>query len=292
MDAELFKIAGLVLLVKARKDYLEDALRDFAYTGTDKPDVFVTVVTEQQQDYSQGKMLIEDNLLSISETESAYFVRYHGFSFVEGYINRKYTGESVVYLHGQSCKGVPDEIKRQEVMCTIRDTFFFHMQKKGRIAVHSASVVYRDRVWLFAAMSGTGKTTHIALWHENGYPARDFNGDLAICYIDNSDAVAAGSPWCGTSGVYCNEERKLGGIVFLEQAEENSVRNMTVGESVMRLAARCLTPNWNRELMTLNLNVAEQMAPIILSGVLNCNMNPAAAAKAKEFIDEACSTDA
>lgn len=293
MEIDYFKIADLVLLLRDGKDYLQDAMWDFVCTENNEPDISVTVIQGGwEKDYPE-EPLINDRLLWIYETKEEYIVRYRTCANIECYVNRKFTGESMIYLKQKSeTSKKPEDLERNEMMRTIRDIFFFHMLKMGRIAVHSASFIYRDGVWLFSALSGTGKSTHVSLWHENGYPVEDFNGDLAICYVEEGMAIAASAPWCGTSEVYCNKKRKLGGILFLEQAEENSAIGISVSTCMVRLAARCLTPNWNRELMTLNLNVAEEIAPLIVSGVLKCNTAPDAAVEAKGFIDGHCSIGA
>ena len=36
--------------------------------------------------------------------------------------------------------------------------------EKGMFALHSASLLYLEKAWLFSGPSGMGKSTHTALW--------------------------------------------------------------------------------------------------------------------------------
>lgn len=286
MKTITFEIAGLILAVKGDADFFHNAMWDFECTQEGEPDVSIAFMEKRWSGAYPGKTLLRDKLLSVYETADAYIVRYNDPMWVECYVNEKISCQSYVYLtergRGRE-EGNP--LDREEVMYSIRDAFFFHMQKRGRMAVHSASFIYRDRVWLFSAKSGTGKSTHVSMWHENGYSIQDFNGDLAICYLENGIAMASSAPWCGTSNLYCNRTVPLGGVVFLERAGRNAVRTIPSAEGIMRLAARCLTPNWDRKLMGQNVDIAASMIPHIFCCVLECNAEPGAAVVCKEYLD-------
>ena len=153
--------------------------------------------------------------------------------------------------------------------------------------IHSASIIYENKVWLFSAPSGIGKSTHVELWKDNAYLVEDFNGDMAVCYIDaQGQAVAAGVPWCGTSEIQHNLIMPLGGILFLKRGTENKAKRIGMFESVMQMTARCLTPCWNRECMEKNITIAEMLAESICVGELICTLDKEAAYIAKEFIDD------
>lgn len=285
MNKLYFEIADLILLVEADSDRIDSdlvsiELMDFRCDRVDEPDVVVRFETVPYEDRN-AKVLVDDPMLMITETYDAYVVQYKNAQTVSCYVNEKQQCITRVYLTKES--GADTEVKY-----TIRDAFFFHMQKHGRIAVHSASILYKDKVWLFSARSGVGKSTHVSRWHDAGYDFEDFNGDLAICYLDGEAVVAAGAPWCGTSEIFCNQKAPLGGVLFLERALEDRVRGMALPESMARLAARCLTPNWNRELMEANIETAGMIIPRVVTGVLECTNRMEAAHVAKQFIDAYC----
>jgi len=105
-----------------------------------------------------------------------------------------------------------------------REMFFYSACHRGYLPVHSASIIYREKAYLFSARSGVGKSTHTNLWHD--YEGVDIlNGDVALCkpFNNGKEAYAYSMPWCGTSGLYQNRKAKLDGIIFLARGSKNKV---------------------------------------------------------------------
>lgn len=286
MKENKFEIAGLTVTVVGDSDYLYEPMCNFACDTEGEADILITFAKDDWNGNYPTETLVKSELIHVYETESTYIVRFNEAKWVECYICDKNIGKSVIYLTERGrTKKVEYALDREELMYAVRDSFLFHAQKAGRIAVHSASFVYREKVWLFSASSGTGKSTHVSMWHKENYPITDFNGDLAICYLEKGVALAAGSPWCGTSGLYCNQKTPLGGVLYLLRADSNSVEKLSPAEAIMRLSARCLTPNWSVELMNRNVDTAISLAPLMISGVLYCTPEGEAAQVSKTFID-------
>ena len=68
-----------------------------------------------------------------------------------------------------------------------------------RCLFHSAAMVFREKAYLFAAPSGTGKTTQLRLWREL-YPEDTtiLNGDKPVLqFLDTGTIVVHASPWRG-----------------------------------------------------------------------------------------------
>ena len=47
----------------------------------------------------------------------------------------------------------------EEIFFAIRTIFLYNASFKGMYAIHSASVLYKDKAWLFSGHSGAGKST-------------------------------------------------------------------------------------------------------------------------------------
>ena len=276
-----YQIAELLLGIETEDKYLHPELADFEVSSTEEPQIWIHIVKDMLPAADYGALKIQSELLYIYEAADCYHVIYQRqLCSVYGYTLSKDKKEATIY--------VKDETQNDgiEIMYSIRDVFFFYMQQYQRIAVHSASILYRDRVWLFSAPSGTGKSTHVSLWKEAGFPIEDFNGDVAVCYLSQEGiALVAGLPWCGTSKIYRNTIAPLGGILFLSQAQHNSIQSPTPLEGVIQLTARCLTPSWNQSMMTRNLEISKALAEKAVLGKLSCTPEIAAAQTAKDFID-------
>lgn len=284
---DYFEIAGLVLAIDTKGQYLHPELNDFRLSEDRKKAADVTIrfcLDEELPVYPEKKVL-QAKLLTVYEDECRYLISYYESGCVKCYTVEKGSAESVIYLQGTLEKELTEQ-EKEYLMYSIRDAFFFYLQKNGKIAVHSASIVYQEKVWLFAASSGTGKSTHVSLWQSAGYDIDMFNGDVTVCFEKDGAAYAAGIPWCGTSHIYVNKILPLGGILFLQRSCHDEAGKIGLFESVLRLNARCLTPNWDRELMDRNLEIVQKVAPLVKTGVLYCTPTENAAEVAKKYIDE------
>jgi len=89
---------------------------------------------------------------------------------------------------------------------------------------------------LLTAESGTGKSTHAALWMKLlGDRCEIINGDKPLIRILDGIAYAYGTPWCGKEGINVNKRVRLTDICFLERGIENCVSEVAKGEIVQNL---------------------------------------------------------
>ena len=77
-----------------------------------------------------------------------------------------------------------NEEEKDNLFHAIRLFYLYLAQKKGFYAIHSASILYQKRAWLFSGHSGMGKSTHTELWHERVHTPY-LNGDLNLVGIEN-----------------------------------------------------------------------------------------------------------
>lgn len=99
------------------------------------------------------------------------------------------------------------------------------------ILLHSSCVVVDDRAYLFTAPSGTGKSTHTALWLKLfGDRAYILNDDKPAIRVLGDKVFVYGTPWSGKNDCQRNACVELGGIAVLRRAKENSMRKI---DSVM-----------------------------------------------------------
>ena len=106
----------------------------------------------------------------------------------------------------------------------------------GRAVFHCAAFVWRQKAWLFAAPSGTGKTTQYRLWKLLfGDEVQMLNGDKAVLKIEHGGTTVFPSPWRGKENMGNRITAPLGGIILLEQAAENSMRRLSAKEAAGRV---------------------------------------------------------
>lgn len=109
-----------------------------------------------------------------------------------------------------------------------------------RMVVHSSCIKVDGKAILFSAPSGTGKSTHTALWKEYVSGTEYINDDTPVIRLDKTDEVlACGSPWSGKTRLNNNISAPLCGIVFLERGTKNQIMPMSGVEAMGRLVGEC-----------------------------------------------------
>lgn len=92
------------------------------------------------------------------------------------------------------------------------------------LLLHGSCVVLDGKAYLFAARSGTGKSTHTRLWCQCfGSRAVILNDDKPFVALTAQGPVAWGSPWSGKHGLDANRSAPLSGICLLRRGPENRI---------------------------------------------------------------------
>lgn len=99
--------------------------------------------------------------------------------------------------------------------------------------MHGAVIEWNKKAYVFTAPSGTGKSTHIALWRKYlGEGVQVINGDKPFLRMKSNQIWACGSPWAGKEGWQNNKSGILNGICVLEQAKENQIQRLSAMEAL------------------------------------------------------------
>lgn len=147
----------------------------------------------------------------------------------------------------------------------------------GAYLFHSAVIEYNGDGFAFAAKSGTGKSTHIMLWHKAfGNGVHVVNGDKPIMRFIGDRLYAYGTPWCGKEGWHSNTKVPIKGICFIERAAENSIRKINADEAVMRIFHQILTPS-DMETVDALFPLLDRTLREVPCYVLGCNISEEAA---------------
>lgn len=109
------------------------------------------------------------------------------------------------------------------------------------LSVHSSAIAVNGAGLIFSAPSGTGKSTHTALWKEH-YGATIINDDAPFISVVSDKVVLHGAPWAGTTGINKNLSVPLRAIVFLEQAPKNEILPLVSLQALQLLLRELLKP--------------------------------------------------
>lgn len=265
---------------KVFQDYFS-AFHDPVRQADDDADQTITFCRHFPPSYPIGLVLVRSDEVLIMEAEELYVILpLKGCHVHEIHCSKDGSFAKIYgwYEETESC--------HEELFAALRFPFLILAQQKKLCVMHSASLLYRDKAFLFSGTSGVGKSTHVKLWQDT-FGTSWINGDLNLLGIKNGQAVCYGLPWCGTSGISTPGEFPLGGITFLKKAPYNKVTGLAPEQFILLLAQRMITPNWNAAMMQESLSTAEKLASRILGFRLECTKDPEAAYTMKSAIDTA-----
>lgn len=246
--------------------------------------------------HPNGKTLIRNEELVVCENEQGYIILFPSMNQIREAHMTSDGRFAQIYVNG-----VDEEKTKEELFHAIRHFFLFFAQRQGFFAIHSASILYRDQVWLFSGHSGMGKSTHTNLWKEQ-FGTEIINGDLNLIgwNIGKQDSsgqnvnklgskghpIVYGMPWCGTSGIASTKSYPLGGIVLLGRSDNDHFELLTNDQKIVRVMQRMISPVWKEEMLNQNLTCAEKLAKQIPIFYFLCTKEPSAAGRMKDAIDQ------
>ncbi len=275
------KIGGLALHLSAPKELIPSEFLHFCNGETQSPDMTIEILPSSGLSASPagGLLRIQAEDLLVCEQEREYRILFPQSHQLQECILQKDGTLARFYA-------IPPyrEPLLSDLFHAIRLVFLYMAGKHGRLAIHSASLYYRERAWLFAAPSGTGKSTHTNLWNHY-FHTPILNGDLNLISCEKGTPMIHGIPWCGTSGISNTASYPLGGIVLLKQSTTNLCQNLSDDEKTLLVLQRSISPAWTEEMLDENLHIASAVTNSCYITRLFCNMEREAAEYMKARID-------
>ena len=190
--------------------------------------------------------------------------------------------EALAASHAQ---GPEFSLPYHESLCVYRE-ICKKMLSYGGFLLHAAVIEVDGRAYAFSAPSGTGKSTHIALWRRYlGERVQIINGDKPILRYKDGSFIAYGTPWCGKEGWQRNASAKLAAISFLARSEENYIRRMESEEAIDLIFHQLLRPKAAAE-MEATLALTDALLRKVPIYRLGCNISEDAARLAFETLSK------
>ena len=279
-------IAGINIGVVCDEEVYHERFRDFEVESDEisdfVPDIVFNCVNGELLHHSYGGVILKNRYADVYECDEDFTLGFTSemYKSVSACVIRK--AEDVVDVYYS--EGGTGDLK-SEIFDAMRMAFFYHVAKRGMHCLHSVSILYNNKAWLFSGPSGTGKSTHTAIWNRV-FDTPILNGDVNLIAIAGGRPVIYGIPWCGTSETYTTSAYELGGVVLLKQSKNNRVVKMEDDEKVINVANRFFSPNWKKEHVATTIEFASELVDKILVCRLECNMEDEAAATIKRFIDK------
>lgn len=106
--------------------------------------------------------------------------------------------------------------------------------KHNGVVLHASAILKNEKMILFTAPCGTGKSTQAELWRKYAN-AEIVNGDKALISLKNDMIFAGGLPFSGSSDICKNISAPLAAVVCLGQSKENKITKMNAREAIVAL---------------------------------------------------------
>ena len=129
------------------------------------------------------------------------------------------------------------------------------------LLIHASCIMRGDTAYPFIAPSGTGKSTHTALWLKHIEGCELLNDDNPIVRVlDDGKPYIYGSPWSGKTPCYRNLVAKLGAVTRIERAPQNSIEKLAPVQAFASLLPACSSMKWDSKIYN---NICDTVTRVI-----------------------------
>lgn len=144
------------------------------------------------------------------------------------------------------------------------------------VVFHGSAVAVGEEAFLFAAKSGTGKTTHTNLWGKNIKGSYMINGDKPIIRIIDGDVLVCGNPWQGKENYGTNKCVKLKSICHIIRSNTNHIEMVSLSEILDVMINQTYQPS-NPKTLVKVLGIIKEISNNTKLYKLYCNTDDEAA---------------
>lgn len=156
------------------------------------------------------------------------------------------------------------------------EAFYARLVRFDGMLLHASCVEKDGFAYLFSAKSGTGKSTHTALW-QNAFPdCRILNDDKPALRRIDGRFYACGTPFSGKYDISENRQVPVRALVFLMRGGENRIEPISAKEAIPLFLSQTLRPP-KPSLMADMLELLGALLNEVPAFRLTCNMEAEAA---------------
>lgn len=164
--------------------------------------------------------------------------------------------------------------------------FYTQLLDHNGMMLHSSSIMMDENAYLFSARSGTGKSTHTALWQKvyGKDRAQNFNDDKPAIRIIDSKAYACGTPFSGKSDINLNVIVPLKAICFIERSENDYIEKIPPFKAIPLIINQTIFKGQPPEIQQKVQNMIAKIISIVPVYKLGCNISGEAAKLAHDVM--------
>lgn len=149
--------------------------------------------------------------------------------------------------------------------------------ENGVLLFHGSALCLDGVGYIFSAKSGTGKSTHTALWKQVfGDKVTIINDDKPFIKVCGNSAYVYGSPWDGKHHLSSNTNAPLKKICFINRSNENYITKRSPVDVYHRIFQQTYKPK-DKELLEKTVQLISNLCNLVDFYELGCNTDPEAA---------------
>lgn len=164
------------------------------------------------------------------------------------------------------------------------EAFYARLLQFSGLLMHASCVEKDGFAYLFSAKSGTGKSTHTALWLKAFEGCRILNDDKPAVRKIDGRFCACGTPFSGKFDISANVHAPIRALVFLERGAENAIKPIPAAQAIPLFLSQTLRPP-QKEKMAQMLDLLGELLQSVPTFLLTCNMDISAAHTAFDGIE-------
>lgn len=152
-----------------------------------------------------------------------------------------------------------------------------YLPYKDSFLFHASSLAVDGEAYVFAAESGTGKSTHARLWRQClGDRVTMVNDDKPVMTVKDGKTYISGTPWNGKHRLSTDTTVPVKAICFLKRGKENRIEKADGNIVFEKLWAQTYKPR-SKQALSLTLKLLSEVMKTVDFYQLECNMEPEAA---------------
>lgn len=138
---------------------------------------------------------------------------------------------------------------------------------------HSSSLILDGKGYVFTAPSGTGKSTHTALWRKHfGNSVTMINDDKPLIRQNGEKFFIYGTPWMGKANIGNNVKSTVNAVFILKRGEQSSAKRVKVSEVFKEILEATVVP-MDKTLMSTLLTLLDKFFSNVPIYLLHCNIS-------------------
>lgn len=165
----------------------------------------------------------------------------------------------------------------------LSNAFNFRLIKHFGGSIHSSAVLYNNKVYLFSASSGVGKSTLTRRICRLFPDAVIINDDRPSYRLIDGKCMVYGTPFAGGTAVQQNLSGELGGVIFVERAGESRLKKISSGQAITLLLQQVRLRK-NKKIMDRLMSMLSHIITNYPFYLLSCNNSDDDAYNAQEVM--------